>query len=576
MSNWQTLKLSDILPPELITAIETVDTAVSTVTGILEVVKTALGIVQQLAAGLASNPVETALKALLDEVDNQLKNLVESSVSLSVIAIPIQKQFYGPGVRAPISAVLQGITPRFGELLDEGAFVNRNRETIPLSVVNFINNASTATGGNQGFWKALMTSLQDEGDDNRPLYNSDFAVIGACLVFGSKDLTLLQPNFALFSQLMNLGERADLAAHSRPSPTSLSARVAGGSQATSRFGVVLAWPAVSPVVNRPLFSSSQFLITEIFIIRSTDPQFRTKFAWNELFTRQPTDSSTDLQEEGNTKVIARLANDGFISGYVDADSNLDGELVYYYATALRYRINNVVAPMSDFSNCVRIDPFPRAQSRRSTPPDWFSVPSIFVLIPELTDVVTQLRLVIANLRTRSVGDSGLARTIQQLLNQIKAVVDLLTSISKRIGDITSRLRALTQIKDLAAISCTLIKVESGGTNAWMAELARRLSDESDSTRPAFDELSDLVAGVVIVAGAPTLTVLEPLYALLSLFFGGSGDNPLLNAIASVEQEKGAESITTFDSRMRPTTVVTSTSAAKGFDARLQPSDKPVC
>jgi hypothetical protein len=592
MGNWETVKIDAIVPKEIQQITDAVTTVTQTLAESLRVIKSVLAIGQQFAALATGNPVEAAIKTVIDEIDKLLEDLTKVSVGLNIIAIPIQKQFFGPGVRAPQTSVAKKGLPKFHQLLDDGAFRNRKVTTVPLEVVNFIDSASTATGGNQGFWKALMDSLQDEGDINRPLYPSDTAVVGACLMFGSSDLPTILPNFALLNGLIQLGERADLGSHSRPYPSELSARAFQGSArpyqvtpgltlnaaaADSPFAVQLTWPSMSPVVTAPLFTSEQFVIVEIFVIRSTDPNFRTKFNWADVFPTQPSSAATDLPVQGLTRVIARLRNDGFRTGYTDAASGLDLQTIYYYATAIRYTVNGVVQPMSSFSNCVRIDPLPRLQSRKSVPPDWFSSPSVYALFPVLENVITEIRAVLAGLRRRSLSTSGLAEIIQQTIRQVDQVIAQTEAVIARIDTINAQITAYTSITLTAALSATTISVDSGGIKSWMSELAKRLSDPTDTSRPPFDTGSELVAGIVIVAGSPSPEKLAPITALLTLLFGGSADNPLLSAINSIEQLAATASAISFNSGMQPGPATESTSASpSGFDATMTPSTNPVC
>jgi hypothetical protein len=576
MSNWQTLSLNDLIPNEIRDAAAVVSTVTGTLNDFLTTVKSVLNVSKEVAGLIAGNPLETTLNLLLNEIDKLLEGLTAKSIGINLIAIPIQKQFYGPGARTPSDIAVSSNIPRFFQLLDSGAFKNRNPKTVPLEVVNFIDSASSATGGNQGFWKTLMMSIQDEGDINRPLYDEDSAVVGACLIFGAQDLTTLLPNFALFNSLIQTGERSDLSAHSTPAPPTISAISFGGSSAGSNGAVALSWPSLPTVTNASLFGGSQFVIVEIFVIRSTSASFRNKFSWVDVFSMQPSSVITNLPETADTKVIARIRNDGFVTGYVDADAALVTGGVYYYATAIRYTVKDVVQPMSNFSNCVRVDTLPRIQSRKSVPPDWFSSPSVLKVFPALEDVITEVRVAVATLRTRAVSTSGLLATILQTIKQIESIVKQLELTVQNIDSINSRIIALTSMS-VAAVSATLISVDSGGINTWMAQLAKRLSDTSDPTRPPFNTGSELVAGIVIVAGAPNLQDLAAVSTLLSLFFGGGGDNPLLAAINSIEMQTASQAPVSFDETMsasRGTTV--SEPVPVGFDAAMLPSTNPVC
>ena len=577
MSNWATFKIDQLFPKEIKQASDAVGTVITTVSSYLDLIRQALAAAATVTSGAATNPVESAINTAINQVQ-ALVNGVVSGSTVHAIAIPIQKQYYGYGVRALVEDRLREVTPTHAQMIEDGAYPNLDPNSLPATLVSFVNTAITAVGGNQGFWRALSLSTQDQGDIQRPLFPSNFAVAGACIMFGATDLESIQPNFSLFNSLVNIGERADLAAHTRPVLRGLTGAVIANTLTTGRLVIELAWVSVPPVVSFPLFSSEQFIVTEIFVLRSTDSSLREKFAWVDVFSRQPQDSQSDLQEENGVTVVARLTNDGFVRGYTDTSSTLNVGSVYYYTTAVRYTLSGTAQPMSNFSNCVRVAIIQPVQTRGSTPPDWVAYPTLAQLFPALTEVTALINTAFSNLRSRTVSNSGIGSMLNQTVSQLTQLVAQLRLIATNLQSVNTRIGALSTT-GTAATSSTVITVGSGGMNAWTAELARRLSDTSDSTRPAFDH-AELVAGIVVVAGAPNITQLAATVALLESFFGSHSSSSLVAAVASVEREAGAAYTISFDAGMagtRTTAGETSTTApSAGFDAAMRPTTTPEC
>jgi hypothetical protein len=576
MANWATLKLNTLFPEELRQASDAVGTVVSTLSTYLNLIRQAISTAATFSSGAATNPAEAALNAGLNEIQ-ALVNGVISGSTVHAIAIPIQKQYYGRGVRAILRDRSREIVPNYDQLLESGAFPDRAPSVLPGGISEFINASTTSVGGNQGFWRALMVSIQDTGDLQRPLFPQNFAVAGACIIFGAQDLESLQPNFNLFNSLINAGERADLAAHTRPILRNLRGHVVTTTTTTGRLVVELSWDSVPPTVIFPLFSDEQFIATEIFVLRSEDSKLRSQFTWNEIFSRQPTDDQADLQTENGVTVVARITNDGFLRGYTDTSAALTVGTTYYYTTAIRYTLGNRAQPMSNFSNCIRVGIIQPQQSRASVPPDWIALPTLARLFPPLTEVTTQLNILFSTLRSRTVSNSGTASMLTQTATQLGGIVTELQRVVTGIQSVNTRIGALSTTS-MAATSSTVFSVGSGGIDAWTAELARRLSDTSDSSRPPFDA-AELVAGVVIVAGAPSTAQLETTLGLLEAFFGASETSPLVTAIASIETESATPTTVTFDASMsgtRAETTAATEAPSTGFDASLRATTTPEC
>jgi hypothetical protein len=211
---------------------------------------------------------------------------------------------------------------------------------------------------------------------------------------------------------------------------------------------------------------------------------------------------------------------------------------------------------------------------RSVPPDWISTPNIFELIPVVDELLTTVLGALSFLRTRSFSDSGIAATIKQLIDQINNIIAEIEIIVERINRINSLIASILNASAKAVLSVTVITVTKGGIKAWSAELAKRLSDESDSSRPLLGT-TDLCTGIVLVGGAPNYENIAAFGELLKKLFGEYQDK-LLDAINSIELEPGSSGTApSFGDDMRPGSRTTPTPAT-ALDAGLRPTDKPVC
>jgi len=572
--NWATFGVGDLIPEEVGSIVEAVTTVTGALNEVLTVTKTALEIVKALASTASSNPVELVLAATVSEIESFIDGLTAQTAAHAIM-IPIQKQVFVGEEDGLTDLATERLVPTGTELENEGNFSLGPS----LATIDFVNASEAATGGNAGFWRALAITLSDEGDENKPDFPPEFAVAGVCIIFGAEDFKDLQGNFALFEQVFDMGNRANVHANTRPVAQNIRTRalpITGSSPA--RIGVQIDWDPIPLAVGFPLYSDAVVIPTEIFVVRSTNPQFRERFSWNQAFSREPQDSQSDLQEEGDNKVIARLTNDGFIVRHIDDEESLEENKLYFYGVSVRYTIDDEVQPMGNFSNVVRTRFERPAGTRRSVQPDWWGTPSLIALFPDLEGLLNTIRLEVAGIGSRTASNSGASAVIDQTISQIDLLLEQGESLLAVINDTAGKLTALTELDVQAAMSSTAFAVSSGGMDRWMGDLAARMSDLSDPTRPPFDE-SELVAGIVIVAGAPNLPELQAFLDLLELFFGSSEDNPILDAINTVEVATREAETLVFDSGMtatRETDPVAAEPPEVVFDSAMNPTTTIAC
>ena len=580
---WRQLEVHALFPKEAQQAVELIAQFSAKLTELLNITKAALEVAKTLALLASADPLELALRTILKEIEALIDALLGETTAHALM-VPIQKQYYGLGDPLPSTLVAQTEqTPNYSTLVSNNAFPLDVIKSNTPDTITFINDSNGAYGGNGGYYQAIISSLSDQGDYARPDFPYNFAVTGVSVIFGSRSLTDIYRIVAIIGRIIDLGFRSDLTARTQPTPTGLKARIMP-EPTLGRIGVILDWDPVPPLVIKPLLSAEAMVIKEIFVIRSTNAILRERFAWGSSFPTQPSDNKADLPSTSDVQVIARLTNDGFRSRYTDTDTALKVDTVYYYALSLRYSINGVVQPMSNLSNCVRVfyTQFP-GSSRTGVPPDWFATPSLYQLFPILRTLVSQATLFIESMLNRTASNNGIINMIEQTIATIEALIAQAEKWIEEFNKIIAILRDLA-ISDIGGIYATSFSVPKGGIMGWTSELARRLSNQADTSRPPFDE-GELTAGFVLVAGAPNFSELVAFAKLVKLFFGGDEASAAKKATdAFIAGRLGSTSTplvatqTVFNKDMSPeaapSTPSTTVSKAKPvFDTTMQPATK---
>ncbi len=539
-NSWHSFEPTQFFPAPIQRAVAAIDTAFGAVAKATGVVEKALKLASKLAKTASTNPVETVLRTAVNQIDGYIEGIL-GNTQCHAIVIPIRKQ-------------VQRRTAVQAGGLDDHLSANE-----PAAA--FVQNALIGTAGPGVFYRTLIESVGDAGDINRPDFPADYAVVGACVLAGAESLADLQVPFRLFSSLFVGNQRIAPSANTLPVVKGLRvtpAALRGGT------GVVLRWEALAPVYNVPLFSDDVIIAKEIFLIRTSAPFTTGWTSWGDLFNDvEPGD--TGLPEKGESKVIARLRNHGAVVGYTDTDNLLDPKKTYYYAACVRYTVDNVIQPMGVLSNVVRVTRTnPSPSTRQATPPDWIATPTLMAMFPPLHEVVNQVRLGISRLGSFTTSNTGAQQLLNQTISQIQRLVAQWEATVAQTTEVTDRLQALTSSAAPSGMYATVISKSTGGMDGWLAELARRMSDTTDTSRPQLSDQS-MVVGFVLVAGAPRLPDLSAILALLQLFFGSHPKNPLFDVLRTLDGAPGA-----------PVTVPAVPAPILGYDDALNPSTTPTC
>jgi len=521
MANWKKLSTNKLAPPALqkiLLGVEKTNAAFKTA---LRVTQAKLHIAKVFARIAAANPVEAALRTALQEIEDFLTGLAANTAAHAIM-IPIQKQYTGIDFLESFDRF--SLESVFDKVANEGSYTRDVLRTNTPATISFINHATNATGGNHGYWRTFMLSLYDTGDAARPLFPPNYAVAGVSVIMGANSLSLLMPLMDIFNQLLFMGTRGSLSSRILPMPRNLRGLVIPMPD-KQELGVQLDWDPIPLVILRPGFTSEQFQVKNILVIRSVDPNLRQRFGWAQNFDfipsvltdADPTVKDWEIDPDAETQVIAQLKNTGFVFRYVDRVPLKEGR-AYYYALAVIYTLGGVLQPVSNLSNVETIYYNGRARpSSRGEPPDWFMTPTAVQLFPVLYSIIGEAKIFISKMLARTTSNNGVVNLILQLIAQVDLLLIEARRISFLLNQLANRIKLLSTM-ETAGVRTTNIEVPAGGIQAWGAELARRLADESDPSRPPYDH-NELCAGFIIVAGAPRLPELRAFRELLSLFFG---------------------------------------------------------
>jgi hypothetical protein len=287
--------------------------------------------------------------------------------------------------------------------------------------------------------------------------------------------------------------------------------------------------------------------------------------WSDLFNEEPSNNREELPENRGAKVVARIRNNGFVVSFTDSKNLLDPKKTYYYTTCVRYAVDLEVQPMGSLSNVARVERTgPQPSSRQAIPPDWYATSTLAEMFPPLQEAINAVQFGASRLRSITAVNSGGQQLLQQTIQQISAIGQDYQRTIDKTKELTEKLQLLTQEQSPGGIYATTITKSTGGMDAWMAELARRLSDDTDPSAPELSSQA-VVIGFVIVAGAPQLPDLSAMIALFELFFGRSTRNPLNAVLEDVDGVPGT-----------PVQTTAASSPILGYTPDMLPSRTPTC
>lgn len=539
---WNAFEPAAVFPEPLQRAAETVNASLEAVGKATKVVETALRVAQRLARSAQQNPAEIALRKAIEEIDEFIRGITGNTQCHAII-IPIRKQV-ARGTDSNLN-YFQDFVRGF----DDPAF-------------QFIERAKAETGGNAVFWRTLAESVRDAGDPARPDFPSNYATVGACVIAGGESLSDLAVPMQFFTNVFRGNLRIGPDAGVIPVVQNLRVTTLAARQGV---GTVISWDPLAVTRNLPLFTGDIIRAKEIFLIRSERPFGAGMGSWLSLFEEEPSSNIRDLPQVDGAQVIARIRNHGLVRSYTDKTNLLDPDKTYYFTAAVRYQVDEEWQPMGPFSNVVRTSRTgPAPATARGTPPDWIATPSLAAAIPPLEQVINTVRLALSRVGSRTTLGTGTQQMLEQTLRQLSRLVAEWEMRRAEVEEVTARLQRMTSTFAPGGVYSTVIASNNGGTDAWMAELARRLNMPDEPSAPNFSPTS-VVIGFVIIAGAPRPPELLALRALLELLFGDRSAPPARTAVADFSGTGGASGGSTD----APAPIL-------GYDPQLNPSTTPQC
>ncbi len=529
MTAWATIDANQILPSELTSAVQAM---AELLTSGLEALKAGAS----LASGIPSlpstpDPIAAVVNAVLDTLEGLLK-----AGRVHVLAIPIAKTPPTP-TQAPLPPTIQDLQAALD--VDLGTVT-------PASAAAYADIVAR-TGGNAGFYSAFAESLMDLSDPNRPQYEgqSDAVVMATLLVGAPSFASIVSAASTLETLIKPRGSANSMVARTVPVPQNLVARVVGASSGKG-VGVRLDWDPPKDAFQARYFPGVTITVKRYAVIRTTDPKAQSARGVLDLFSTQ---ALTEGLTSGDAKVIA--VGSGANSAYLD-ESISDPKVPTYYAIAWECatleegKVDTLA--FDKLSNVVKIAPRAPTPPQTGKSPNWYATEAPIEVFPTVANAARRL---IEESRVLLAPKSSPKDRIADAAKLVTASADRLSSRATTLMEDVARLSAALS-RPMPSLHVTMMSSATGGNAYLLAELAKRLNDTSDPTRPPFDH-GGYVCGICLVAGAPRLADLAAIIAFFESLFGpADASNPLMGILDAVDTLVTQEETTVFDPGMQPT------------------------
>jgi hypothetical protein len=408
------------------------------------------------------------------------------------------------------------------------------------------------TGGNAGFYKAFATAIMNPTDPNRPQYDSPTdAVAMAVLLVGAPRYSSIISAASIFDQLTQPAGGDGAAARTVPIPQNVRAQVVG-SAAAKGVGVQLNWDVPQSAYTSPYFPGVSNAIKRYALIRSTDPSAQSARSVLDFFQTQ---TLTQGMTVGKATVVS--IGSGSTSAHLDT-STLDPSVPVYYCVA--WETNSTEAGVTTtlsfdrISNITKVQPTAPQPPQTGSSPDWVATNSPINVFPPVAKaaqtLISQARSLAAPSETSSM----------RLSNAMNLATGATQRLAARETDLLTEVQQLSTAlsRPIPSLYVTQMSNGSGGNSYLLSELAARLSNTTDPSRPPFDN-GEYVCGICLVAGAPRLADLAPIIAFFDALFGpATAANPLLGLLASINTAVTAAETAVFGPNMLPLPTGTST------------------
>lgn len=537
MGDWSTIDANQLIPSSVVSAItgfaELANDALSAFTDTLNKVPSLPSLPD------APSPTSVAATLLL----NAIESLINGS-KIHVIVIPISKTIPAeapPEIPATIDDLQTWLDVSFGPA--EGT-----AEAYQQLVAS--------TGGNAGFYRAFSESMFDAADQNRPTYfNQTDAVTMAVMMAGASSYSAITQAASVFDQLLQPKGSATAAARTVPVPQNV--KVTPVAAATgARVAVKIEWDPPQPVIALPYFPGLVMSVSRYAVIRMTGPAAPSVRSVLDIFSTQ---TLTVGMSTKTAKVVA--IGSGRNSSYLDTEGPTDPTTPVYYCvaweTTAQERGGSSTLKFDRVSTVAKVHAVSPTPPQTGSPPDWSAYGAAIDAFPAVAAAATQLiergKALVASKPSPS----------SQLEQGIKAAGGMASRLEARAVDLMNDVKSLQASLSRAMPSLHITRMTSGkgGNGFLLSELARRLGNTADPTRPAFDH-GEYVCGVCLVAGAPRLADLEAAIAFFDAMFGAAAPtNPLMNLLAVLDTAVTSAETAVFGPNMKPLPAGTPTATA---------------
>ncbi|HEX7018744.1 MAG TPA: hypothetical protein VF159_01945, partial [Gemmatimonadaceae bacterium] len=317
------------------------------------------------------------------------------------------------------------------------------------------------------------------------------------------------------------------------------------------------WEPPTDAYQARYFPGVTITVKRYAVIRSTDARVMSARSVLDLFS---TRSLTQGMTSGEHVVVA--VGSGRNAAYLDTSAPLDKPV--YYAVAWECEAREAGVPsLVPFD---RLSPVAKVEARVPTPPqtgtspDWTATPSVLGVFPGIEDAAKRL---VEGARVLIPPSPDPTKRLSSAVARVK---DVSARLSARTSELAADLERLS-----AALSATLpslyvtrMSSTSGGNAYLLSELAKRLGDVRDPTRPPFDH-GEYVCGVCFVAGAQRIADLASVIAFFDSLFGpADAENPLLGVLAAIDTVVTQAETVVFGQDMAPATNPTSIDPVTGL------------
>jgi hypothetical protein len=552
---WKTFELPKI-PVEITTAVDGLKTLTSTTSTGLTAIK---GLVEALSvtATTSLSATQEAIKTAAAAIDTAVASLTKDT-GIYVLLVPPSRKVIIPEIVKIALNDTADVSPTPERLNVQTMFADKTTTNEEQAILR---NIFTATGGNAGFVRTVLESLEDAGDASRPQLADTDAIAGMYIVSGAASFAEIIPFTNGMSAIISPGQPTSLDVPEIPAPQNLKTKVIAGN------AIHLQWAYQSTLIELPTFNTFA-KVTEVAIIRSTAVQLLSATTPKEIFGKN-TLTKGMKSGDGLTEVIAvtPVENTSLTeTTYLDTAEHTAGTS-YYYCASFHVKLGTS-KELEDgggtdlyfprLSNVSKVYfPQPTQGTPRSitgVPPDWFRTPRTIDLFPAVGSLLNQVATFALQLSETTTGYGDLLKTnVKALEQQIKGY----TALTAKLSAAASSLSAYSSI-NLGAVSARTFS-GTGGLSFLKEDLVKAFGDTSDPNRPPFDG-EEFVSGVVLLATTPdAMALLNKVLESVS-----SGASAIADALAKIDVELATIEPAVFNDNMSvrsPTTTTTTATIA---------------